>query len=51
VARSDTRIAPLSGFEGRLLLRGQRFFHPAVKLLLVGFDPAINVTLNIRFEA
>lgn len=38
-----------SGPEGRLLLRGQRFFHPAVKLLLVGFDPAINVTLNIRF--
>ncbi|MNG75178.1 hypothetical protein D3C86_1822060 [compost metagenome] len=37
--------------EGKtLLLRCQRLIHPAVKLLLVGFDPAVNVTLDIRFR-
>lgn len=35
--------------EGRLFLRRQRLFQPAVKLLLVGFDPAVNVALDIRF--
>ena len=40
-----TLIRPMSG----LFLRGQRFVHPAVKLLLVGFDPAINVALNVSF--
>ncbi len=38
-------IRPASG----LFLRCQRFFHPAVELLLVGFDPAVNVALNVSF--
>ena len=38
-------IRPASG----LFLRSQRFFHPAVELLLVGFDPAVNVALNVSF--
>ena len=42
---SVTLIRPTSG----LFLRSQRFFYPAVELLLVGFDPAINVALNIAF--
>ncbi len=32
-----------------LLLCSQRRFDPAVELLLVGFNPAVNVTLDIRF--
>lgn len=57
------RIAPPSGIgvvtgpdsailirpTGGLFLRSQRFFHPAVELLLVGFDPAVNVALNVSF--
>ncbi len=57
------RIAPPSGIGGvtgpesamlirptsGLFLRSQRFFYPAVELLLVGFDPAINVALNVSF--
>lgn len=43
------RIAPPSGVKVRLLLRGQRLFHPAVELLLMGFDPTINVTLYVCF--
>ncbi|PQA40505.1 hypothetical protein C5F34_07060 [Escherichia coli] len=35
--------------EKKLLLRCQRLIHPAIELLLVGFDPAINVALNIAF--
>ena len=42
---SITLIRPTSG----LFLRSQRFFYPAVELLLVGFDPAINVALNVSF--
>lgn len=38
-------IRPMNG----LFLRSQRFFYPAVELLLVGFDPAINVALNVSF--
>jgi hypothetical protein len=33
-----------------LILRCQRFFHPAVKYLLVGFNPAI-LALNVGFDA
>lgn len=40
----------LSGIKTILFLRGQRFFHPAVKLLLVGVDPAVYVALNIGFR-
>ena len=32
-----------------LLLRSQRFFHPTVKLLLMGFDPTVDVAPNIGF--
>ena len=42
---SVTLIRPTSG----LFLRSQRFFYPAVELLLVGFDPTINVALNVSF--
>lgn len=35
--------------NARLLLGGQRLFDPAVELLLVRFDPAVNVTLHVRF--
>lgn len=42
---SVTLIRPTSG----LFLRSQRFFYPAVELLLVGFYPAINVALNVSF--
>ena len=38
----------LRGYQ-YLLLRCQRLIHPAIELLLVGFDPAINVALNIAF--
>ncbi len=34
-----------------LLLRGEGGFHPAVEQRLVGFDPAINVAVNVGFEA
>jgi len=42
-------IASGNWLFGRLFLRGQRFVHPAVKLLLVGFDPAVDVALDICF--
>ena len=42
---SVTLIRPMNG----LFLRSQRFFYPAVELLLVGFDPAVNVALNVSF--
>lgn len=42
---SVTLIRPTSG----LFLRSQRFFYPAVELLLVGFDPTVNVALNVSF--
>ena len=32
-----------------LLLRVKRLFHPAVELLLVGFDPTVHVAFHIRF--
>ena len=35
--------------ENVLLLRVKRLFHPAVKLLLVGFDPTVHVAFHIRF--
>lgn len=35
--------------EWDLLLRRQGGFQPAVKLLLVGGNPAIDMALNIRF--
>ena len=38
----------LRGYQ-YLLLRCQRLIHPAIELLLVGFDPAINMALNIAF--
>ncbi len=38
----------LRGYQ-YLLLRCQRLIHPAIELLLVGFDPTINVALNIAF--
>lgn len=45
----DKRIARPPALRRRLLLRSQRVVHPAVELLLVGFDPAINMALNIAF--
>jgi len=33
----------------RLLLRRQRFFHPAIEQLLVGFNPTINVAVDVGF--
>lgn len=35
--------------ENVLLLRLKRLFHPAIELLLVGFDPAIHVAFDISF--
>ncbi len=35
--------------ERGLLLRGEGGFHPAVEQRLVGFDPAINVAVNVGF--
>lgn len=35
--------------ESTLLLRLKRLFHPAIELLLVGFDPAIHVAFDICF--
>ena len=35
------------GNRAHLLLRCKRLIYPCIKLLLVGFDPAINVTLDI----
>ena len=46
----DKRIARHPAFRRQLLLRRQRVIHPAVKLLLVGFYPAVNMTLNVSFR-
>ncbi len=48
---SSVQFPPLSegGNPLWLLLCSQRLFYPAVELLLVGFNPAVNVTLNICF--
>ena len=35
--------------ENVLLLRLKRLFHPAIELLLVGFDPALHVAFDICF--
>gem|GEM_PF-5158122 len=49
--KSSIQFPPLSegGNPLWLLLCSQRLFYPAVELLLVGFNPAVNVTLNICF--